>query len=84
MYETLEHWKQYKQEKELQTKIAKEFKLPTTEDVFFDDDGNGYVTSDNSSKLTPLEYEWLLDELCTKEMSAKEFDKELDKLAKRL
>ena len=36
MYETLEHWKQYKQEKELQTKIAKEFKLPV---------------SDNSSKL---------------------------------
>ena len=28
MYETLEHWKQYKQEKELQTKIAKEFSLP--------------------------------------------------------
>ena len=27
MYETLEHWKQYKQEKALQTKIAKEFKL---------------------------------------------------------
>ena len=27
MYEALEHWKQYKQEKELQTKIAKEFKL---------------------------------------------------------
>ena len=27
MYEVLEHWKQYKQEKELQTKIAKEFKL---------------------------------------------------------
>jgi len=26
MYETLEHWKQYKQEKELQTKISKEFK----------------------------------------------------------
>ena len=69
MYETLEHWKQYKQEKELQTKIAKEFKLPV---------------SDDSSKLTPLEYEWLLDELCTKEMSGKEFDKELDKLAKRL
>ena len=55
--------------KELQTKIAKEFKLPV---------------SDDSSKLTPLEYEWLLDELCTKEMSGKEFDKELDKLAKRL
>jgi len=27
MYETLEHWKQYKQEKELQEKLAKEFKL---------------------------------------------------------
>ena len=27
MYEQLEHWKQYKQEKELQAKIAKEFKL---------------------------------------------------------
>ena len=27
MYETLKHWKQYKQEKELQAKIAKEFKL---------------------------------------------------------
>ena len=27
MYETLEHWKQYKQEKELQAKIAKKFKL---------------------------------------------------------
>ena len=27
MYEQLEHWKQYKQEKDLQTKIAKEFKL---------------------------------------------------------
>ena len=38
----------------------------------------------NVSKLVPLEYEYLLDELCTKEMSGKEFDKELDKLAKRL
>ena len=27
MCETLEHWKQYKQEKELQTKIAKEYGL---------------------------------------------------------
>ena len=27
MYEAIEHWKQYKQEKELQAKIAKEFKL---------------------------------------------------------
>ena len=27
MYEQLEHWKQYKQEKDLQAKIAEEFKL---------------------------------------------------------
>ena len=27
MYEILEHWKQYKQEKDLQTKIAKEYQL---------------------------------------------------------
>ena len=27
MYETLENWKQYKQEKELQAKIAQEFEL---------------------------------------------------------
>ena len=27
MYEVLEHWKQYKQEKELQKKISKEFGL---------------------------------------------------------
>ena len=27
MYETLEHWKQYKQEKDLQNKIAQEFEL---------------------------------------------------------
>ena len=27
MYETLEHWKQYKQEKELQNKIAQQFEL---------------------------------------------------------
>ena len=27
MYETLENWKQYKQEKALQEKIAKEYKL---------------------------------------------------------
>ena len=27
MYETLEHWKQYKREKDLQAKIAKEYQL---------------------------------------------------------
>ena len=43
MYETLEYWKQYKQEKELQTKIAKEFKLPVND--------NSFMLNDNSSKL---------------------------------
>ena len=43
MYETLEHWKQYKQEKELQTKIAKEFKLPVND--------NSYMLNSNSNKL---------------------------------
>ena len=36
MYEALEHWKVYKQEKELQKKISKEFgldKLTTKENV---------------------------------------------------
>ena len=42
------------------------------------------MNKEDMSKLTPLEYEWLLDELCTKEMSSKEFDKELDKLVERL
>jgi len=43
MYETLEHWKQYKQEKELQTKIVKEFKLPVND--------NSFMLNDNSTKL---------------------------------
>ena len=58
MYETLEHWKQYKQEKDLQTKIAKEFKL-----------------------FKQLEYSKAIDELTTKEMSYKEFDKQLNEIA---
>ena len=43
MYEQLEHWKQYKQEKELQTKVAKEFSLPVND--------NSFMLNDNSSKL---------------------------------
>ena len=43
MYETIEHWKQYKQEKELQTKIAKEFKLEVND--------NSFMLNDNSNKL---------------------------------
>ena len=43
MYETLEHWKQYKQEKELQTKIAKEFSLPIND--------NSFMLNSNSNKL---------------------------------
>ena len=42
MYEALEHWNQYKKEKDLQTKIAKEFSLPV---------------SDNSTKLVS-NYDW--------------------------
>ena len=50
MYETLEHWKQYKQEKELQNKIAQEYEL-------FHECGFQYKekakqnVSDNSHKL---------------------------------
>jgi len=44
MYETLEHWKQYKQEKKLQTKIAKEFKLPVND--------NSFMLIKNSNKVT--------------------------------
>ena len=43
MYETLEHWKQYKQEKALQEKIAKEYKLPVND--------NSFMLNDNSHKL---------------------------------
>ena len=51
MYEALEHWKQYKQEKALQAKIAKQFKLNEA-----------------------------IEELMTKNISHKEFDKQLNKL----
>ena len=51
MYEAIQHYKVYKQEKELQAKIAKEFKLNEA-----------------------------IEELMTKNISHKEFDKELDKL----
>ena len=43
MYETLENWKQYKQEKDLQTKIAKEFSLPIND--------NSFMLNSNSNKL---------------------------------
>jgi len=33
MYETLEHWNQYKQEKQLQAKLAEEFKLKQAKKV---------------------------------------------------
>ena len=60
MYQELEHWKQYKQEKDLQTKIAKEFELDKA-----------------------IAHDKEIDELCTKEMNAKEFDKQLDKITKK-
>ena len=59
MYETLEHWKQYKQEKELQAKIAKDFELDKA-----------------------IAHDKAIDELCTKDLSHKEFDKQLDKIVK--
>ena len=43
MYEALEHYKVYKQEKKLQAKIAKQFKLPVND--------NSFMLNDNSSKL---------------------------------
>ena len=49
MYETLEHWKQYKQEKALQAKIAKEFKL---------NDNSTKLVSDYDWKEFD---EWMLD-----------------------
>ena len=44
MYEALEHWKQYKQEKALQAKIAKEFKL-------FDKFINKFIIKNGTTKL---------------------------------
>ena len=52
MYETLEHWKQYKQEEDLQTKIAQEFEL-------FNECGFQYKekAKQNVSKLKVSEYD---------------------------
>ena len=55
MYETLEYWKQYKQEKELQKKIAKEFgldKLTTKEKVIkeFDEWMGKLITKNGVTK----------------------------------
>ena len=44
MYEALDHWNQYKKEKELQAKIAKEFKL-------FDKFINKLITKNGTTKL---------------------------------
>ena len=51
MYETLEHWKQYKQEKELQNKIAQEYEL-------FNESGFQYKekAKQNISKLKVSDY----------------------------
>ena len=54
MYETLEHWKQYKQEKALQEKIAKEYKLPVND--------NSFMLNDNSKEVINEEFdEWMND-----------------------
>ena len=62
MYETLEHWKVYKQEKELQNKIAQEYEL-------FNECGFQYKekAKQNVSKLKVSDYakkefdEWMND-----------------------
>jgi len=56
MYETLEHWKVYKQEKELQEKISKEFgldKLTTKENVIkeFDQWMDKLITKNGITKI---------------------------------
>ena len=80
MYEELEMWNAE------MTKTIKWIEENEQAKELFNECGFQYKekAKENVSKLTPLEYEWLLDELCTKEMGSKEFDKELDKLAKRL
>ena len=56
MYETLEHWKQYKQEKDLQAKLASEFgldKLLSKEKAVkeFDKFINKLITKNGVTKL---------------------------------
>ena len=70
MYEALEHWKQYKQEKELQNKIAQEYELFNECGFQYKEKAKENVSklkvSDNSSKLL-TEYdkesfdEWMSD-----------------------
>ena len=70
MYETLEHWKQYKQEKELQNKIAQEYELFNECGFQYKEKAKENVSklkvNDNSSKLL-TEYdkesfdEWMND-----------------------
>ena len=70
MYEALEHWKQYKQEKELQNKIAQEYELFNECGFQYKEKAKENVSklkvNDNSSKLL-TEYdkesfdEWMND-----------------------
>ena len=69
MYETLEHWKQYKQEEDLQTKIAKEFKLNKLL-------SHPYIVESNNLANEVLNKE-------DKAKYFKEFDKWLNKLIKK-
>ena len=71
MYETLEHWKQYKQEKALQEKIAQEYELfnkcgfqykeKAKENVSkLKVNDNSYMLIDNSNKVINEEFdEWM-------------------------
>ena len=69
MYETLEHWKQYKQKK-----------YPTMNEFLeMGVEKPGAMVLDEMRNAE--EYDKAIDELCTKEMSHKEFDKQLDEIA---
>ena len=69
MYEALEHWNQYKQEKEQQAKIAKEFKLNEMLT-------HPYIVESNDLANKVLNKE-------DKAKYFKEFDKWLNKLIKK-
>ena len=78
MYETLEHWKQYKQEKELQNKIAQEYGL-------FNECGFQYKekAKENVSKLKVNDNSFMLNYDSNESSDSTEFDEWMNNLIKR-
>ena len=74
MYEALEHWKQYKQEKALQEKIAQEYEL-------FNECGFQYKekAKENISKLKVNDNSFMLNDN-SKEVINEEFDEWMNNL----